>query len=236
MADPTITSLAAGQGATGSATTTVSFTGQAVGTLLVLSYAGDDYHTTSGTGRPESTGWTNATSQRGAGQEHGSAIWYKIADGSETSVQYTIGSASRSCYKLIAADNITPVSPLDIANSQHVNSSSSSYTTPSVTTTAGRRLAVGVMGANNAANLFTDANTWLNSYVDQGHGTSTSTPGLITAHGTLIFDGGGSTSTGASYMGAAGVARSGHIAVFKVATGGGAPALPPILVMAPRRP
>mgnify|MGYP003409231804 FL=1 len=52
MADPTITQLAAGSSSV--ATTTVSFTAQPAGALLVLAYAADDYATASGAGRPES--------------------------------------------------------------------------------------------------------------------------------------------------------------------------------------
>lgn len=234
MADPTITSLTSGSSSV--ATTTVSFSGQAVGTCLVLSYVGDDYHTISGSGRPESTGWTNFPncSQRGAGQFHGSAVWYKIADGSETSVQYTIGSASRSTYKLIALTDIDNASPVDIGNSQHANGSVNTYTTPTVTTSAGRRCAVAVIGGSNGTTLLTAPGSWLNSYTPQGAGLSTSVPGLATAHATLTFDGGGSTSSGATFTGTTPEARSGHIAVFKVATAG-APALPPSLIMQTRR-
>jgi hypothetical protein len=221
MADPTITSLTAGSSSV--ATTTVSFSAQTAGTLLLLSYAGDDYHTTSGSGRPESSSWTQVPncSQRGSGQFHGSALWYKFSTGSETSVQYTIGSASRSTYKLIALTDIDSGSPVDASNSQHANGSVSTYTTPSVSTTAGRRCAVAVIGGSHGASLLTAPGTWLNSYVSQGAGLSTSAPGLATAHATLTFDGGGSTSSGATFTGTTPEARSGHIVVFKVASGGG---------------
>ena len=144
MADPTVTLLTSGSSAT--ATTTVSFSAQTAGTLLVLIYGGDDYRTTSGSGRPESTGWTLISDQH---TFLGHAAWYKIAAGSETSVQYTIGSASPSCYQLITATNIDGTTPVDISNGQLAQSSLNNYTTPSVTTTAGRRLGIAAMGATS---------------------------------------------------------------------------------------
>lgn len=101
MADPVPTEIAAGTSST--ATTTASFSAQTAGTLLTLYVASDDYRTTSGTGRPESTGWTLLQGQQG---NLGGYVWYKLSTGSETSVQYTIGSASKSVYRVGAATNI----------------------------------------------------------------------------------------------------------------------------------
>ena len=127
MPDPVPSLLSSGVSAT--ATTTVSFTAQAAGNLLVLFVAADDYRTTSGTGRPESTGFTLLTN----GDQHtflGHAGWYKLTDGAETSVQYTIGSASKSTYQLCMATNIDQVTPLDIANGTFTQASATTYATP----------------------------------------------------------------------------------------------------------
>ena len=219
MAAPVVTRLVAGSSSV--ATTTVTFAAQPAGTLLILSYAGDDYATTAGAGRPESTGWTQATSQRGSGQFHGSGIWYKITPGGETTVQYTIGSASRSAYNLIAASGIAASGTLVAANSTHSNGSSPSMTTPAVVGGTGERLAIALVTGSNGASLLTAPGTWLNSYADQGAGLSTTAPGLVAAFATLYLATGGSTSSGASFVGTTPEARSGHLAIFAVASGGG---------------
>lgn len=215
MADPTVTQLAAGTGTT--ATTTVSFTAQAAGTLLLLGVASDDYRTTSGASRPESTGWTLISDQH---TFLGHAVWYKIAAGSETSVQYTIGSASPSAYWCGSATNIDNTTPVDVSNGQFAQSSSNTYTTPTVTTTSGRRIAFGSIGGSNGGTNWTGMGSWTNSYIECGDQVSNPASGTKDIIGVayLIFDGGGSTSTGATYSPGNAEARTGIIAVFKVAS------------------
>lgn len=233
MADPTVTLLASANDQT-TATTTVSFTAQAAGTLLVLQYGGDDYRTTSGSGRPESTGWTLFPTGGDQRTFLGHAAWYKIATGAETSVQYTIGSASPSCYQLIAADNIDTTTPVDITNGALVQSSSNSYTTPSVATSAGRRLAIGLIGGSLNSTLGA-MSSWTNGYTGLGSALqNTASTHDVIGSSYLVLDGGVSTSTGATYNQVV-QARTGIIGVFKVSSGGGAPALPPPLIMQTRR-
>ena len=228
VADPTVTLLTSGNGTT--ATTTVSFSAQTAGTLMVLVYGGDDYRTTSGAGRPESTGWTLISDQH---TFLGHAAWYKLSAGSETSVQYTIGSASPSCYQLITADNIDQTTPLDIANGQFQQTSSNNYTTPSVTTTSGRRWGLAMMGATSSTAAFTASGTWLNSYVNIGSAfQSTAATRDVISSASRAFDGGGSESSGCTFSQVA-QSKTGIIAVFKVASG--AAPTPPILVMPTRR-
>lgn len=210
MADPTATVLATSYQAT--ETTTVNFSAQTAGTLLVLVVGADDYKT----GDP--SGWTLST---GCSQETylGHYLWWKIASGSETSVAYTIGSASPSVHALLAYTNIEGT-PLDVSNGQKTLSADSNYTTPSVTSTSGRRLAVATMGASKGDSAFTGMSTWLSSFTERADvpGTNTSGTRDIIGVADLVFDGGSGVSSGATYSQTA-EAMTGIIAVFKVTAG-----------------
>lgn len=209
MADPVLTQLT-----TGSATTSaknVAFSAQANGTLLLLFVLSDDYRTTSGSGRPESTGWTLISDQR---HNAGHAGWYKITSGSDTSVDYTIGSATISAYWLGAATDIDGTTPLDTANGQQTTDTGTTYTTPSITPAAGRKLLVGSIGGCRFSPALASMSTWLNSYTEVGDvlGVSGSTYENVGVS-WIVVDGGSSTSTGATFTGSA-VGRSGIIASF----------------------
>jgi len=190
VADPVVSTLTSGSSAT--ATTTVSFTAQASGTLLLLTVSSDDYRTTTGTGRPESTGWTLAQS----GQDFlGHYLWYKITDGVETSVQYTIGSAAVSAYAAAAATNIDTTTPADTGSSLHTHGGA---TTPStaITPSSGRRIVIATFGGQHSgASSLTMYATLTNSYTVQTSGTQSTGPTLIASLGYLILDGGTSTNT-----------------------------------------
>lgn len=214
MADPSPSTLVTGESTT--ATTTATFTAQPAGTLLVLCVVADDYKT----GNP--SGWSVAYNSPGSGEFHGHYMWYKIATGSETSVAYTIGSASRSIHVVLAVTNITGTTPLDVAGGQSVNASAQSYTTPSVTTTTGRRIGIAMIGGSNSGSLPSGADTWLNTYTEVADKQSTANPGLELGLATLVFDGGAATSSGATYTSLwTAQSRSGIIAAFKGATTGG---------------
>lgn len=222
MPDPVVTTLTSGTSTT--ATTTVSFTGQAVNTLLLLSITAEAYLTTSGSGRPESTGWTQLR-VLGSPQWHASSLWYKIADGSETSVQYTISSAAGSSHRLEAATDIDPASPVDgsnIGNSATNPGGTNTFTGPTVATTAGRRLGYATM--HRISGVTTTGMTGLtNSYTQQGATSHTAgdRPAIVTAK--LVFDGGSPTGTGGTWAPTTGsnYQYSGIIAAFKVAADGG---------------
>lgn len=216
MADPTLTNSGTGSATTSSVVASFGFTATA-GRLLVLVVISDNYKS----GDP--SGWTqpsgcgiNATSF------HGSNMWFKVAAGGETSVTYTIGSAVASLWNVVEYDNIDPT-PLDVSNGQFQNSSVDSYTTPAVTPTTGRRLAVGTYGASfGAASTPTGVGTWLNSYTEVKDSVYGVNPTFWNGIATLVLDGDGvtTTSTGATMTGSQGPqSRSGLIAVFKVATG-----------------
>jgi hypothetical protein len=217
MADPALQQLVTSAAST-AATTTVNFTAASAGDLLLLTIAADDYRTTTGTGRPESSGWTLPT---GGGQETfiGHYLWYKIAAGGETSVQYTIGSAVQSAH-IFARYN--SVSGFDISNGQFAQSTAASYTTPTVTPTAGRRFAVAAIGGCDSSRTMTGVGTWLNSYSEVADIRTTPASGQTDEVGlaVLAFDATGSstTSSGASYEGQSSQARTGIIAVFQVAS------------------
>jgi hypothetical protein len=233
MADPTVTKIAGSTSAT--ALTTVSFSAQPAGTLLTLHVSSDDYRTTTGSGRPESTGWTLLLSDQ---RNLGCYLWWKITDGSDTSVQYTIGSGVGSAHAVIAATNIDP-SPTDTQaqNFTATGYGGTTHSTPSITpTTTGtnRRLVYGHIGAASSGAL-TGVSAWTNSFTEiADHATTAGYRDLIGV-GYLIMDGGTSISTGATFNTTVDQAI-GFTASFKVAAGGGAPALPPILIMQTRRP
>lgn len=213
MADPTVSLLASGESAT--ASTVVSFTAVPAGTLLVLAVAADDYKT----GNP--SGWSVLASIEG-GSFHGQESWYKIANGSETSVTYVIGSATRSAYVLLSADNVDTGTPLDgTPTTQNTNTSLDSYTTPSSSTTSGRRLALALIGGSSSLAPPASVGSWLNSFTGAGVGVTTATPGLLIGAATLAFDGGGTVSSGATFTAFwSAQARTGTTAVFRVASGG----------------
>lgn len=212
MPDPVPTEIAGGVSAL--ATTTVSFPAQANGTLLLLWVASDDYRTTSGSGRPESTSWTLAEAEQG---NLGWYLWWKITSGSDTSVQYTIGAAFQSTYSVTAVTNIDTGSPVDVTNSS-INAAGNynTGTTPSSgTTTAGRRIAFGGIGTpGNGA--ITGMSGWTNSYTEIHDRGTTSGYRDWMGVAYLVFDGGGTTSTGATFSTFMDQA-AGITAVFKAA-------------------
>lgn len=215
MADPTVTLLTSGGNTT--ATTNVTFSAQAAGTLLFLGVCADDYRTTSGSGRPESTGWTLMESQQ---YNAGFYTWWKIASGSETSVDYTLNNALRSSYAVITATNIDS-SPFGSSSSNvDTGSAVTSKATPSITPTAGSRwLVFACIGSPRYSGAGCTVSAWSNSYTEiadvvTGSGT---TENIAVAY--LILDGGAATSTTATVTGPA-VQCGAAIGAFKVAAAG----------------
>jgi hypothetical protein len=206
---------------TGLATVTINHSAASAGDLLLLTVGSDDYRTTVGSGRPESTGYALVTN--GAQQTFlGHYLWYKTAAGGETSVQYTIGSASPSAWHWERWTGMETTSVLDISDGTFIQSSSTSMTTPTITPTAGERLIIGTVGFSNSAD-FTGVGTWLNSFTEVGEAFTTvaGTRDLVGA-ASLAVTANGSTgySTGATMTGTGTPqSRTGIIAAFKVATG-----------------
>lgn len=214
-ADPTVTN--SGNGTSGTATTNASFGFTATaGRLLLVTVGADDYKTGDPSGYTLSTGMSQQTFL-------GSYVWWKIASGGETSVSYTIGSASPSAWTVTEFDNVD-ATPYDTSAGQLTATGATTYTTPTITPSSGRRLIVAVIGGSRNPPAITDLNTWLNSYAEanQSYNNSGAT-GDITGMAWLVMDGDGATTTssGATYS-TTPDARTSHIISFKVATSGGA--------------
>jgi hypothetical protein len=220
-----VQTLDAAVNAPGSATTTVNFSAASAGNLLLLTVAADDYRTTSGAGRPESTGWTLPT---GGAQETflGHYLWYKAAAGGETSVQYTIGTAAPSCWCFAEYSGMDS-SPYDISAGQLAQSTLQTYTTPAITPTAGERLLVATIGGSaGGAWPSLDRTTWLNSFVEVADIGTTLASGTRDIQGMADFavtaNGSTAYSSGATYPAVA-QSRTGIVIAFKVASGGATP-------------
>lgn len=220
MAATVVQNLEAAQN-TGLATVTVSHSSTTANNLLLLVVGADDYRTTAGSGRPESTGYALVT---GGAQETflGHYVWYKVAAGGETSVQYTIGSASPSCWEFYEVSGLTST-PFDISNGQLAGSAGNTYTTPAITPTTGDRWLFASMGGSLNSAL-TGMGTWLNSFVELNDTFTTLGSGTrdvigaaalsVTANGSTAY------SSGATYDATSPQSRTGIIAAFKVAGGG----------------
>lgn len=216
------TLLASGNSTT--ATTTINFSSQAADTLLILTMSADDYRTTSGSNRPESSGF--ALVSPGGLQEDflGHYMWWKRAAGGETSVSYTIGSASPSCYVLSATTGVDwSGTALDISNGNNDRTATDAKTTPTVTTTSGPRIAFASLGASSSAGVFTGYTSWINSFTEIGDANTANASGTrdTVGLGYLEFSGGGSVTGGASSTGPGPQCRTSVIAVFKMSGGGG---------------
>lgn len=217
MADPTIIEIA-GNNST-AATTTVSFAAQPAGTLLHLSVAADDYRVLSGTNRPEANGWTYLDGREG---NLGCYAWWKIATGSETSVPYQIGSATRSSYTLLALSNIdgTPLG-VTAANASSVGTNVPNHTTPPLTPAAGSRWCV-IATVGSTGNATAGPYTWAGSFTKRSerYHTAGYRPGVTT--GTATVDGGSALQSTVTFASATNVNQGiAIVAAYKVAVAGG---------------
>lgn len=199
------------------ATVTASFPSTPTnGNLIILRFAADDYNGTPNAGWTQSTGMEQQTF-------HGGYIWWKIAAGGSNSFQYTIGSAANSSWTLEEWSGLE-ASPYDISAGQCTNSSASSYTTPSITPTAGDRLLLAAIGSsNNGGDMSADLTGWTNSFtgsICSGPVSASGTRDNIGgAYRTVTANGSTSYSTGASFPFTK-TSHSGMIIAFKVASGG----------------
>lgn len=151
-------------GATTPAKTTCTFTNPGAGKLLILWCVGDDYITTSGTGRPESTGWTLIQNQNTG--FHGTAMWLKVSAGSETSVDITLGSAARMNWAIDAGTNIDTTTPLNtsakvVVNSSNISTNASNALTP---TGSGNCAVYNLFGSSTSGGGITAATGFSASY------------------------------------------------------------------------
>jgi len=186
------------------------------GNLLTLKVAADDYAASPPSGWTQSTGMKQET-------YHGGYFWWKISTG-DTSVNYTIGSAANSSWVMEEYAGPFDASPYDTSNGQSAVSSSGSYTTPSITPSAGDRLLLAALGSSNSSgDMSADLTGWTNSFA----GTACSGPASATgtrdniggAYLAVTANGSTSYSTGASFPFTK-QSHSGMIIAFKVASGG----------------
>lgn len=191
------------------------------GNILVGVYAGDDY-VTSGN-RP--SGFSEPTGGR---QETflGHYVWYKTAAGGETTISATPNAAATH---VMLALELSGVSGLDVSNGQLAASSGTTYTTPTITPSAGGRFLVGTIGfsAHSSVTVTSATDTWLNSFVEAVDGFTTPSGATrdvvgvatlsVTADGLTGYD------TGATAGGVAGTpqTRTGIILAFTESAGGG---------------
>jgi hypothetical protein len=216
MPDPTITTLASGTSTT--AVTSIPYTA-AAGSLVVLTITGADARVTTGGNRPESSGFTYVN---GGVDFTGQYMWFKIATGSETGVNYQIGSANPSAYCLIKADNIEAV-PADGSSVLHTHGGSTTSTT-AITPTSGRRLVIAAFGGSRAGvSSLAMYPTLTNSFTIQTNGRVTTPDTYINSVGYRVMDGGTSinTTTGAWATNTP-ACSFGILASFKVTAGGAA--------------
>lgn len=218
-ADPTLTNSAEGTASTASVNASFGFTATA-GRLLVLTVGSDDYNSGNPSGYTASTGFEQETNL-------GSYVWWKVAAGGETSVTYTLAGAAGSAWTVTEYDNVT-ATPYDTSAGQLAGTAGTSYTTPTIAPSTGRRLLLAIIGGSHATVDFTSIDTWTNSFTETRDSWQ-STGGARTATGIAmrVVDGDGATtfSSGASYTvgGFNTQTRTGQIFAFKVATGGGGP-------------
>lgn len=221
MADPLVTNVASGTSALATTTATFGFTATP-GRVLALLVAADDYFLGSTGSRTPPTGYTIPT---GGAQETflGHFYSHKVAATSETSVQYVIGSASPSCWIVLELGNVDTASAvgLDTSNGQLAQSSAMNYTTPAVTPSTGRRLAVATIGGSDGSRTISGLGTWTNGFVEAADVRTTPGSGTQDAQAvaTLVLDGNGSStiSAGATFEpgGQNAQARTGIIVIYK---------------------
>lgn len=216
-ADPTLTNSAEGTASTASVNASFGFTATA-GRLLVLTVGSDDYNSGNPSGYTASTGFEQETNL-------GSYVWWKVAAGGETSVTYTLAGAAGSAWTVTEYDNVT-ATPYDTSAGQFAGTAGTSYTTPTITPSTGRRLLLAIIGGSHSTVDFTSIDTWTNSFTETSDSWQ-STGGARTATGIAmrVVDGDGSTtfSSGASYTvgGFNTQTRTAHIFSFVVDEGGG---------------
>lgn len=208
MADPSRVQTLSGESAL--ATVTVTHSAAGAGNLLVLIAATGAYKSGDPSGYTTPTGGSQQTFL-------GHYLWYKVAAGGETSVAYTIGSAVPSAYIFLEYNNVT-VSPYDVSNGQLAATNDNTYTTPAVTPTAGRRVAIATIAGSRIAPGSTTQSTWLNSYTEVADVFTTNGSGdsenVAAAELILTGDNSTPTSSGSTYSFGPD-ARTGIIAVFK---------------------
>jgi hypothetical protein len=197
------------------------------GNLIVVSANSDSTVAISG------SGWTTGPS---VVDGNGAYTWWKASNGTETTITCSpTGSAEITA---TACEYSGASLPVDASNSSTIASSAGFVTTAaSVTTTASADLIVAYALLHGTGGGVPASPSWSNSFVNVLTGKSTT---ALTSAVTYTFMGellpagaAGSYSTVCTWITQAMGDRQHIILAFKASAG--APALPPILVMPPRR-
>jgi len=143
-------------------------------------------------------------------------LYWKIATGGETGVQYTINSATNSAWVMIEIDGLTS-SPYDDSLSQGQEGEVASYATPDITPTSGERYLVAAIGGNGY--IEQDITGWSDSFsqIDIAANTDGDYNMIAVAGLQVTANGATSYSTTASYYtGAGNYSTYAIIIAFKV--------------------
>jgi hypothetical protein len=154
-----------------------------------------------------------------------------VAAGGETGLSKALAGSATYAWAIAEYSGVA-ASPYDISAGQFAQSSAASYTTPTVTPTAGDRLLIAEIGGSHGTTTFTDLTPWTNSFSRVAVGTSA----ISTAHEIIGFgsqlvtaDGATAYSSGATYTGATPESRTGIAIAFKAASGVAASAPVPFI-------
>jgi len=181
------------------------------GSLVVLTFAADDYNGT------VNAGWTES-SEMEQQTFHGGYLWWLKATAAMTIPSYTIGSASRSAWTLVEYAGTFNASPYDVSEGQFQQTSTNNYTTANMTPTAGARLLVAGLNAQHASVDLTAWASFTNSFTQSAASLSNgANPRLSIVQLRLVVTANGSTaySTGGDHGVTASQSRSALIIAFK---------------------
>lgn len=124
----------------------------------------------------------------------------------------------------------------DISSSANNIAQTTTYTTPSLTPTAGTRIVIASLASLTGFATVRTISGWTNSFVEQADVCQASADYPMQGVATLDdFTANGSTAYSTTGTYSASSSRSAIIASYVTGSGGGAPAIPPILVMQTRR-
>jgi hypothetical protein len=205
------------------ATASMTLTTPATAGNLLIGFLGSDAYATAGA----PTGWTESTGCR----QHtflGAYLWWMVAAGGETGLSKALAGSATYAWAIAEYSGVA-ASPYDISAGQFAQSSAASYTTPTVTPTAGDRLLIAEIGGSHGTTTWQDLTTWVNSFTRVAVGTSAITNAHdIIGFGSLLVTAGGATaySSGATYVPTSPESRTGIAIAFKAASSGVAASAP----------
>lgn len=127
-----------GNGAGSGTAVSVSFTAPTSGNLLICQWSSSD--TQAGAVTMNSSGWT-LLNDEGA-SSYGGARWWKISDGTETSVSITLVTGRPWSVAVAEYEGPFAVSPLDVSDTYYFDTDGGPVTSLSATTTVTDSLAI----------------------------------------------------------------------------------------------